>query len=122
MEQLRNKVYVAGPYSAETKEGRLENTLKAVAAGDRLRAAGYVPFIPHLYHWWHEYHPHPYQFWMDLDQVWLEASDILCRIDGESPGGDTEIGWARQLRMFHGVDDLLKKLGICANPRMHTLG
>lgn len=120
---LKNRVYVAGPYTADTDEKILENVKAAIKAGERLRAAGYVPFIPHLFHWWHEISPHSYQYWMDLDQVFLEGCDIMCRIEGESPGGDTEVQWSHQLRMpvFNGVDELLKTLGACDNPRMHCL-
>jgi len=123
MNTLRNRVYVAGPYTADTEEQTLANVHAAIKAGERLRAHGYVPFVPHLFHWWHKLSPHGYQYWMDLDQVWLESCDILCRIDGESPGGDIEKGWAHQLRIpvFHGVEELLKTLGCCDNPRVHCL-
>lgn len=44
-------VYVAGPYTAETEEGRLANVRRAVDAGIALATAGHLPLVPHLSHW-----------------------------------------------------------------------
>jgi hypothetical protein len=42
------RIYVAGPYSAPTTEGVLENVRRAVRIGLSLRLMGHDPFIPHL--------------------------------------------------------------------------
>lgn len=46
-------VYVAGPYSAPTREGVAANIAKAEAIGKAIIQAGYVPVIPHRItgHW-----------------------------------------------------------------------
>ena len=88
------KVYIAGPY---TKDDVAQNVRKAVLAGDRLAQAGYVPFIPHLTHFWHLLCPHLWAFWMIQDMQWLEACDCVLRLPGESVGADREVERAQEL-------------------------
>ena len=40
-------VYVAGPFSAPTPEGIYENVMAAVEFGQKVRAMGFVPMVPH---------------------------------------------------------------------------
>jgi hypothetical protein len=51
MSTFRPRIYVAGKYSAETPEGRLANTRRAIEVGIHLWHKGYAPFIPHLSHY-----------------------------------------------------------------------
>ncbi len=53
-------IYVAGPY---TGGDPVVNTRKAIEAGERLIALGFVPFIPHLTHLWHLISPHDIPMW-----------------------------------------------------------
>lgn len=39
------RIYVAGPYTGEVEE----NCSRAIDAGEALRRACFLPFIPHLY-------------------------------------------------------------------------
>lgn len=41
-------VYVAGPYSAPDLEGLLENIKAAVVFGQKVRALGFLPLVPHV--------------------------------------------------------------------------
>jgi hypothetical protein len=45
------KIYVAGPYTGQTKEEIEENVRKATEAGLRIWKKGHFPYIPHLTHW-----------------------------------------------------------------------
>ena len=90
-------VFVSGPYSAETNEGRLKNTENAIAAGEELANLGFVPFVPHLNHWWDSYFPHYPGFWYAYDLEWLERCDCLLRLDGDSVGADREVEYAIKL-------------------------
>lgn len=83
----KTKVYIAGPYSSEP--GR--HTHNAVKLADCLLSAGYVPFIPHLSHFWHTISPKKYQAWLDYDFEWIPVCDALLRIAGDSPGADAEV-------------------------------
>jgi len=90
------RVYIAGPYSADPEAC----TREALAAASRLLDAGHAPFVPHLAHYWHTLHDaRPYEDWMRLDLAWVEVSDVLLRLPGESPGADREVEHARA----HGV-------------------
>ena len=44
-------IYVSGPYSAETEEGRLKNTQTAIDIGIELIRKGHTVLIPHLSHY-----------------------------------------------------------------------
>ena len=99
------KVYIAGPYS---QPDPAENTRFAILFADRLLRAGYVPFVPHLTHFWHFLEPHPYRDWLDYENEWLEVCDCLLRMAGDSPGADAEAEQMRELGkpVFHTVMEL----------------
>jgi hypothetical protein len=99
------KVYVAGPY---TRPDPCLNTNRAVHIAEELVAAGYVPFIPHLTHFWHTMVPHTYQFWLDYDMHWLQSCDAVLRFPGESSGADKEVVEADWLGIpvFHSIEEL----------------
>lgn len=93
----RLRVYVAGPY---TKGDTILNIREAILVGEKLRARGFCPFIPHLTAFWHIIAPSPYEEWLDLDNQWIPCCDVLLRIPGESTGADSEVALARSLSML----------------------
>ena len=82
-----NRVYIAGPY---TRGNVAENVVAGIKAADQLMGLGYVPYLPHLSHFWHLLCPHDYETWMKLDFAWLETCQSVLRLPGESPGADRE--------------------------------
>lgn len=105
----RPKIYVAGPY---TKGDVAINVRNAILAGDRLYYAGYIPFIPHLTHFWHLVSPSVYEVWMDMDSEWLSACDCLVRLEGESDGADKEVKQAMDIRIpvYFSVEEAINAL------------
>lgn len=91
-----NKVYVAGPY---TKGDVAVNVREAIIAGNNLRALGWVPFIPHLTHFWYMVVPHDVDYWYKYDLEWLEMRDAVFLLPGESKGAEKEVELARRLGM-----------------------
>lgn len=89
-----SRIYIAGPY---TKGDVAQNVRNAIIIADRLAQVGYVPFIPHLSHFWHLLCPHDWEFWLDQDLDWLEVCDCLLRLPGESVGADREVERAFEL-------------------------
>jgi hypothetical protein len=87
--------YVAGPVGANDI-GRLPRIRAAISVGEQMAALGVSPFIPHLFHWWDEQHPHDYEYWMQHCFAWLEQCHFLYRMDGASPGADREAAWMRE--------------------------
>jgi nucleoside 2-deoxyribosyltransferase len=94
-------VYVAGPYSAPTKEERQKNVKKAEEAGKMLLTLGYVPIIPHKItsHWDED------ERFLDFGSSdWLERfcfplldlCDRVYMVEGwqESKGALAEYGYA----------------------------
>jgi hypothetical protein len=90
------RIYVAGPYS---KGDIAMNVRTAIHVGDYIAGLGHYPLIPHLTHFWHMVVPHPYEFWIKQDLVWLEMCDAILRISGESAGADRKIERAMALRL-----------------------
>lgn len=96
---------MAGPL---TRGDQFVNCRLAIDAGNHLRRAGFVPFIPHLFAQWHMIHPRDYQDWLDLGLAWLETCHAIVRLPGLSVGADVEEARANALGLpvFHSVHDL----------------
>ena len=85
------RVYVAAPYTADSRARVLMNVQDAIADGNRIDGIpGVHAFVPHLYHFWDELHPAGYERWMAkcLDEV--ARSDALFRRPAPSPGASRE--------------------------------
>jgi hypothetical protein len=91
-------VYVSGPYS-EGKWGA--NVRNAIDAAEFIRSetSNVYPFVPHtMSALWSLVHPNlDHDDWMELDLAFVERCDALLRLPGESPGGDEEVEFAREL-------------------------
>lgn len=81
-------VYVAGPL---TSGDTLANIRSAIRAGVRLRDAGYVPVIPHLFSFVELIEPRSYEYWMAWDFALLGTCDTILRLPGESSGVEREV-------------------------------
>lgn len=106
-------IYVAGPISAPTFRGVLDNANKGIDAGIQLIRKGHIPFIPHLSVWanvraqnyfdaeisWNE--------WMRVDDAFLQKCDALLFL-GSSKGADLELARAKELglEIYYSVDEV----------------
>ena len=100
------RIYVAGPY---TIPDPCVNTHDAIHVGQALLASGFVPFVPHISHFWHTMLPNPYDVWLDWCLEWVKVCDGLVRIPGKSSGADKEVELARWLGMpiFFSIKEVL---------------
>ncbi len=114
-------VYVSGPYSAPTREARLDNVLEAVEVGIEIRKKGHFPVIPHLYDLFDEIakkmgHNFDWQSYIDMDLAILERCDALYFI-GESKGACIELERAKELglKIFYSLEEVpkVKDCGKC---------
>lgn len=106
------KVYVCGPYTAETEAGRERNVRMAINVGIILYMKGHYPLIPHLTHYvaLEAAGRHPPLEWSDYmrsDLSWLSAAEAMFFI-GHSVGADIEWKEATKLGMkiFYTFDDV----------------
>lgn len=88
------RVYIAGPY---TKGDVAINVNQAIKIANQLLDMGYIPFIPHLTHFWYLISPRPYRDWLKLVVEWLKLCHVVFRFEGESPGADKEVELAKLL-------------------------
>jgi hypothetical protein len=98
-------VYIAGPYTNGDTE---RNVQGAIEVADHLFGLGYMPFVPHLSHYWHLHRPRSYEQWMQWCCVWLARCDAVLRLEGESKGADDEVALAAEfgLPVFHSIEEL----------------
>jgi hypothetical protein len=95
-------IYVAGPYSAPTEEGRITNTEAAMRAGYEILRRGHAPIIPHLTHFFDLWIEQAFgrredgEFYMQWDFALLRACDGLIFL-GPSPGANRERALATEL-------------------------
>jgi hypothetical protein len=95
------KIYIAGPYSADTAAQRQANTTAAIDAGLAMLELGHYPFIPHLTHYvdkraeeldiemeWEDY--------IEWDSQFLQDCDAFLYL-GSSTGADLERERAEEL-------------------------
>ena len=124
---MRRRVYIAGPIS---RGCLMSNVNQATAAFVELAKAGLAPFCPH----WSVYSKPAWREpleaerdavlceatvhgndemshadWLGIDLRWVEVSDVLLRLPGESPGADAEVAHAVvcNIPVFHTVSDVL---------------
>lgn len=100
------KVYISGPYTLGDVAINVRN---AIEAGDRLIKEGFIPYLPHLTHFWHLISPHLYEEWLILDLQWIGVCDAVLRLPGESAGADREVDYANNLSIpiFFNFEDLV---------------
>lgn len=84
-------VYISAPY---TLGDTALNVSRAIIVADALADCGYVPYIPHLTHFWHMIRPRSYEYWLKYDIEWLDKCDVVLRLSGESKGADIEVSHA----------------------------
>ena len=106
------KIYVAGPYTANTIDQIEKNVNVAIDAAFKIFSKGHFPYIPHLTHFvdrrakdtgvnlqWEDY--------IRWDMVWVETCDALLYLNS-SRGADIELQAAKRLgkQIFCSVDEI----------------
>jgi len=106
------RIYICGPYTAESETEIDRNVAKALDVGLILWKKGHYPYIPHLTHFvdlrarekgiemkWEEY--------IEWDKAWLEVCDALLYL-GNSKGARQELEYAKKLGkiIYYDVNDV----------------
>jgi hypothetical protein len=95
-------IYVAGPISAPTKEGREANIERGRAAGANVYKLGAMPMVPHLNSMGMlEDEKIPVETIYLGDLALLQRCDAVLRLKGweSSQGVNYEVAWARHLKI-----------------------
>lgn len=116
---MNKTVYIASPY---TKGDIAVNIRNSIFEAEKLVKYGFIPFTPLLTHFWHIISPHDYEYWMDMDLVWILKCDYLLRMSGESKGADREVEWAGQhnIPVYYSVDLLYMDVNNIKCPKCKT--
>jgi hypothetical protein len=106
------KIYIAGPYSAETYEQRRRNVNIAIDASFIVLSKGHFPFIPHLTHFVDERAKElsidlKWEDYIRWDLVWLRLCDGFLYLAG-SRGADLELQEAKNLGkiIFYSIEEI----------------
>lgn len=104
-------VYVAGPFSAPTREGVEANIRRAVDLAVEVAKLGAYPVIPHSNTADPRFeHVQPYQFWIEATMALLRPCEALITVPGweKSSGARNEVAWMRgkYRPVFHTLDEL----------------
>ena len=106
------RIYVAGPYTGDTREQVEANVNRAIDAGIELFRRGHHPYVPHLTDLvdrraretglemsWADF--------MDWDAAWLERCDALLQL-ASSRGTDIELRRAQEqgLKIFRSLAEI----------------
>lgn len=103
------RIYIAGPYTADTIEEIEGNVSRAKEAFIKLVEMGHHPYLPHLSHYVELSFPGivSYEKWMEIDQAWLGCCDCLLLL-APSPGAlvEVNVAIALGLEVFRRVEDI----------------
>lgn len=100
------RTYIAGPISADTHEGVMQNVKVAEEITVKLIEKGHYPYTPHLL--LHLDCPiRDWDFWMNFDDQWLQQCEALFYI-APSKGADIELARAKELglQIFYSLDEV----------------
>ena len=86
-------VYLATPY---TKGDVAVNVHNAIKLAEQVVELGHTPYVPVWTHFWHLISPHPWEYWMKIDEVIMLKCDCVLRGEGKSRGADLEVEKAQQ--------------------------
>lgn len=99
---MKEVIYIAGKYTAPTKEGVQANVDKATAKGAELAGQGYAPIVPHANTTgWEQYNPNlTYRDFMLIDFAQIRKVDVVYMMDNwkDSRGAKAEERFARLLK------------------------
>lgn len=109
----RPKIYVAGPMTtaAPGNPGPYLCVAQACTIAKLLWEAGWCPVIPHLNTLWEMTGQSPFcgAEWLEYDFQLLDDCQAVCRLPGDSHGGDREVerATAMEIPVYHLVDAMM---------------
>lgn len=108
----RPRVYISGPISRGDQE---HNFNQSIVAQRELIQLGFSPLNPMLTMKFPGHESISHQEWIDCDLPWVEMSNAVLRLPGESIGADMETDHAKRLGIpvFESIDCLVRNLGSC---------
>lgn len=103
----KKRVYISGPIS---KGDRINHFAVSLATYKKVRDLGYAPLNPMLSMMVEFMVPATHSEWLSCDLPWVEVSDIVLRLPGESIGADMEVEHARKfsIPVVYSIEELVK--------------
>lgn len=116
----RLRIYISGPLSTGNRQ---ENVKKACDCALELIKLGYSPYCPHLTDYLDPDDSLGHATWMECDLLWVEVSDAVLRLPGESKGADMEVAKAHEMGIpvYNSIEELQAKPPSMGDERFHRL-
>ena len=115
--ERRIRVYIAGPMTNGGTGYDMKGITSAIGVYMRLIEHGFVPHCPQLTMFCDFLTPGriSYVQWLELDQCYIDDSDVVLRMPGESKGADRECQYAKDngIPVIEGVGLFLSKHNDC---------
>ncbi len=116
---MKRIIYIAAPYGRRRGLSEKEceqNVQRAILYARILITKGFIPIVPHLYHYIHAgWDASPGEdTWLSLCKPLVSLSDAVLRIAGESQGADDDVQVALLdgIPVFYSLEELEAKNGI----------
>src|SRR2546426_9967057 len=110
-------IYIAGPYTADTRERTESNVNRAIDAGILVFRKGHYPYVPHLTDLVDKRakdigSPIAWEEFIAWDRPWIRKADGLLYL-APSKGADIELQEAKRLgkRISYSIDDIPERIG-----------
>lgn len=102
------RVYIAGPMTNGGQGYNMKRIHEAIEAYLILIEKGFVPHCPQLTVFCDLLFPNrlSHNEWLSLDEKYINNSDVVLRLSGDSAGADHECEYARSkgIPIVHGLD------------------
>ncbi len=112
---MKRIIYIAAPYGRRRGLSEKEceqNVQRAILYARILITKGYIPFVPHLFHYVHKgWDATPSEeTWLEICKPFVELSDAVLRLSGESQGADDEVSLAISsgIPVYYSIEELEK--------------
>ena len=115
---MKKKVYVCSVYGRRhglSEEECEANTYKAIEVGRKLILKGYIPFIPHLFHFVHKGWAVSVEepIYFEIVSSWIEYCDILLvasmpQWEGSGVQREIEIAEGLDIPIYYKLEDLVE--------------
>ena len=115
-DEIGKHIYVAGPYKSRSLQATNQHISDMSGACELLLNYGFIPFFPHLYHFWDLIATRPEDKWMKLCCAWIDRCDIFTYLQTyiqyeNSIGVEIEYNLASKLGLpIYPFNDLIKLL------------
>lgn len=123
MANRRMRVYISGPISSGGYDALYGNLKNGIVLWRELVRLGFAPYCPHMNDLGYIVtEPVTWEDALEVDEEWVDASEVMLRMPGESRGAEREeqFCYDKGIPVVFSVEELLKFRASC-NESIRTI-